>query len=165
MSDKIRLLICKTCPSVQELPFYEGPPQYDEWLNRYVADHPQHIGQLAVVKQSDWQQLEVREAILSEIRDKFKLPGQGEGLGNTFYDLKSTFTDDAFQCWRGFNRTTDPAHCDYRKDSKRLLSPTRLDRKEAGLDPSARPNTYLCDFCPVHSLVLEKQRKKQGLYN
>lgn len=166
MSDKIRILICKTCPSVQELPWYEGAPQHDEWLNRYVQEHgSEHIGQLATVQISDWNNPQRKQGILQEVYTKFGMPGTGEGMGSSYYDLKSTFLDDAYKCWKGFNRTTDPGHCDYRKDSKRLLPDTRGDRKELGLDPKMRPNTYLCDFCPVHSLVMQKKRKKAGLYD
>jgi len=51
---------------------------------------------------------------------------------------------------------------------KRLLKPdTDAERKDAGLDKAGKtgPKIYLCDFCPVKSLVMEKYNKKQGLYN
>lgn len=86
-------------------------------------------------------------------------------MGSEYYDAKSNFLQDAMTCWKGFNRTTDPGHCDYRKDNKRLYPGTTADRKELGLDPKDRPNTFLCDFCPVHSIVQQKKNKKDGLYN
>ena len=170
MSDKIRLLICQTCTTVEELPMYEGDPKYDEWLNTKTAGHKTasgtpHIGGLAVINTANWSNPTYRQGIISEIGKRFALPGKGTGYGQSFYDTKNNFLADAMACWKGFNRTTDPAHCDYRSDSKRLLPDTKAERKEAGLDTKTRPNTFLCDFCPVHSLVLQKRREKAGMYD
>lgn len=170
MSDKIRLLICQTCGSVEELPMYDGPPQYDTWLNEKTAQHrtaggDSHIGGLATVATTDWGNPTVRDEISKKLATQFAMPGQAAGLGQTFYDLKSTYLEDAMSCWRGFGRTTDPSHCAYRSESKRLLPDTKADRKDAGLDPKDRPNTFLCDFCPVHSIVLQKRRADAGMYD
>lgn len=170
MPGKIRLLICKTCGSVDELPVFEGPLEHDEWLNVKVQDHrtpsgEPHIGSLATVSTDEWSKPDVRDQIMKKIATEFALPGQAAGLGQSFYDLKSTFLEDAMTCWKGFGRTTDPSHCAYRSDSKRLLPDTKADRKDAGLSVKDRPNTFLCDFCPVHSLVLQKRRADAGLYD
>jgi hypothetical protein len=149
---------------------YDGPPEHDEWLKRKVEAHrfaggDAHIGNLATVATSDWAKPQYRDEIVNKISKEFKLPGQGAGLGQTFYDLKSTYLEDAMTCWRGFGRTTNPGHCDYRKENKRLLPDTAADRREAGFDPKDRPNTFLCDFCPVQSIVLQKRRAEAGLYD
>ena len=170
MEDKIRLLICQTCGTIEALPLYEGDPRYDDWLNSKTSVHKTpsgtpHIGSLATVNSKDWANPTYHDAITKEIAQQLTPAGHGAGFGQTFYDTKDNFLQDAMTCWKGFNRTTDPGHCDYRKDSKRLLPDTRAERKEAGMDPKTRPNTFLCDFCPVHSLVLQKRRKDAGLYD
>jgi hypothetical protein len=169
LSDKIRLLICKECGTVEELPMYDGPAETDSWLKSFAEPHQypsgtRHIGQLAIVQTKDWQSKYVREDILSEVYKRFSLPGTGDGLGSEFYDLKSTFLDDAFQCWKRFKRPSDPSHCDYRKDNKILLPDTKAERKAEGLDVKDRPNTFLCDFCPVQSIVSQRQREAAGAY-
>lgn len=164
MEDKVRILVCHTDGAVYELPWYSGPPEHDDTLNYRLAGHENHIGNLFTVRASDWNKQSYRDAIIKEIATKVGAPGSGAGMGSEFYDLKSNFQQDAITCWKGFNRTTDPGHCDYRKDNKRLYPDTKADRKEAGM-PKERPNTFLCDFCPVHSLVQQQQRKKAGLYD
>lgn len=170
MSDnKIRLLICQTCGTIEELPDYDGPPEHDEWLKRFSGVHKTdggeaHIGNLFKVATSDWSNQKYRDEIRNEIAKRASLPGKGAGLGTSFYDLKSTFLEDAMSCWRGFRRPTDPGHCDYRKDNKRLLPDTKAERKDLGLSPKDRPNTFLCDFCPVQSIVAQKKREEAGLY-
>lgn len=161
--EKIRILVCHTDGAVYELPWYDGPQEHDDTLNYRVSEHRDHVGNLFVYNKKDWEKSTYREAILSELAKQVK-PGQGTGMGESFYDLKSTFQEDAIMCWKGFGKTTDPGHCDYRKDNKRLYPDTKGDRKELGLSPT-RPNTFLCDFCPVHSLVMQKKRKAAGLYD
>lgn len=164
VEEKIRILVCHTDGAVYELPWYEGPPEHDDTLSYRLQGHKGHIGNLFIYNAKDWAKSATREAILSEIARQVK-PGEGTGLGQTFYDVKSNFQQDAITCWKSFNKTTDPGHCDYRKENKRLWPDTREERKELGLDPKDRPNTFLCDFCPVHSLVVQKQRKAAGQYN
>lgn len=161
--------MCHIDGAVHELPWYEGDPERDDTLNYRISQHKfpdgsAHFGNLFVYNAKDWSKSTVRQAILEEIAKQVR-PGEGTGLGQTFYDVKSNFQQDAIECWKGFGRTTDPGHCDYRKDNKRLWPDTKQDRKELGLDPKDRPNTFLCDFCPVHSLVMQKQRAKAGLYD
>lgn len=163
--DKIRLLSCRNCGTVEEMPDFDGPAQYDYWLNRLVENHKNHIGLLVKVEESEWQKQAVRDEFMRTIKDKLGVPGTGEGLGNDFYSMKSNFVDDAFDCWKGFNRTLNPGHCDYRQDSKKLLAPTKDLRKEEGLSTKDRPNTYLCDFCPVQRIVEQKKNEKAGLYD
>lgn len=167
MSDKIRLLICKTCGSAEELPYYEGPVTYDTWLERAVNNHPNHVagGLFNIDVKQFWNTPERRKITLEQLYKQLEIPGTGPGLGDKFYELKSTFLDDAMSCWKGFNRTTDPGHCDYFKENKRILPDTKADRKDLGLDPKDRPNAFLCQFCPVHSLVQQKKRKAAGAYD
>jgi hypothetical protein len=164
--EKIRVLICHTDGAVMELPWFEGNPDHDDTLKYRISQHKfpdgsAHFGNLFVYNKKDWNNSVYRQAILDEIAKQVK-PGEGTGLGNTFYELKDTFTEDAIACWKGFGKTTDPGHCDYRKDNKRLYPDTKGLRKDLGLDPKDRPNTFLCDFCPVNSVV--EGLKNKGKY-
>lgn len=164
MSDKVRILICHNCESLEEIPHYEGPPEYDHLLEYKVSQHRfadgnEHFGDLAVVDAKDWNNKNVRAEIIKKLNEAVS-PGQAEGLGSKFYNLKSNFQQDAMTCWKRHSRTTDCG--DYRRDSKRLVPDTAADRKDIGLSPTARPNTWLCDFCPVQTIVDKAKNKKKG---
>jgi hypothetical protein len=169
--EKIRLLICTHCGSVQEMPDYDGPWNYDTWLLRLIEDHkgPNHpptntVTHIGRVDESDWRDPVKREGVLGKLPEEVGMPGSGEGLGQTYYDTKSNFSSDAFRCWATeHNRTTNCG--DYRSDKKRLLPDTRSDRRDAGMDPDRRPNTFLCDFCPYQSIVSQRQRKDKYGYD
>jgi len=156
--EKIRILVCHTDGAVMELPWYEGDPARDDTLNYRVAEHKNHFGNLFVYKAKDWAKSTYRDAILNEIAKQVR-PGEGSGLGQTFYDVKDNFQQDAIICWKRHNRTLDCG--DYKTDRMRLYPDTKGDRKELGLDPNTRPNTFLCDFCPVKSVVQGKVMKEQ----
>ena len=162
---RIRLLICNTCSSIQPLPMYQGPAEHDDTLNSRLAEHRfpdgnEHFGALATVSEKSWDDPEKRKGVVAEMANA-RGAGQGEGLGGAFYDVKSTFTEDAYQCWaREHNRTTDCG--DYKSAKKRLLADTRADRRELGLDPKTRASTFLCDFCVYKSVVQKKAMKKAG---
>jgi len=168
----IRILVCNVCRSIQEIPDYDGPPKMDVLLEYRVAEHRfdsgnPHRGFLARVKASDWAKKTYRDAINDKfaVEQGFTTPGDGVGLGQTFYDLKGNFQTDAMVCWKQHNRTTDCG--DYRAKSKELLADTKADRKAEGLStaPRDRPKHWLCDYCPVHSVVTQKRRKAAGLYD
>lgn len=162
MSDeKVRILLCHVCGSIEELPWYEGSPDNDTLLAYLVSAHrysngEPHIGDLAVILKSNWSVKSVRAQIIAKLNEG----RTGEGLGNEFYDLKSNFQQDAMTCWKAHNRTTNCG--DYHRDSKRLVPDTRGERKELGLSPKSLPNIWLCDFCPVAGIVERKKNKDKG---
>lgn len=164
----VRLLICHDCKSVDALPDFDGPAEYDQLLNYRVTQHrfpdgSEHYGIMGRAKQEDWENPTTREGILKEMAQKFGRPGTGTGLGIEYYNVKQNFQEEAFTCWRQHNRTTDCS--DWRSDSKRILPDTRAERKEAGLDTKSRPNIWLCDFCPVNQVIFQKKQSKQGHYD
>jgi len=169
METKIRLLICEYCGTVEEMPDFEGNWQNDEWFGRLVQKHLLPSGEhthgnvhIGKVEADKW--MNHKEDITAKMASEFKLPGEGTGLGDTFYDVKSNFMADAFKCWKtDHNRTTNCG--DYKSDKKRLLPDTRAERKSEGLDIKSRPNTFLCDFCPYNSIVMQRQRKAKGEYD
>jgi hypothetical protein len=168
MADRLRLLICHDCESIEELPFYEGPPDRDDTLAYRVSFHQfpngeEHLGVLATVPADHWEKASHRHEIVEKIATASGRPGTASGLGADFYDVKNNFAQDAMACWKKHNRTND---CDeWRGDHKRLYPDTKGDRKELGLNPKGRPNTFLCDFCPVTSVYAQKRNDLRGDYN
>lgn len=168
---KIRILICKDCKSIQPLPDFGGRPEHDETLIARVAEH-QHPGpaptrghamELGRVSEVSWNNPEKRKQMLDEIGKNVGL-GSGEGLGSELYDLKSTFAEDAMRCWRFKHGRT--SNCDdYKHDKMKLLPDSRAERKDLGLDPKDRPVQYLCQYCPMESVIQQKRNEKKGLYN
>ena len=57
---------------------------------------------------------------------------------------------------------------DWKIEGKRLIPKNTAEaRRELGLESaaqSASTKVYLCDFCPAKTYVVEKNRKKMGLY-
>lgn len=171
---RLRLLICHDCGSIDVLPWYDGPPQYDDTLNYRLREAHQgpldeygepryyHHGTMATVAEKSWDDASTQKKIIDEI---IKAHSGGDvGLGAKLYHARSNFKEDAMACWREHNRTSNCE--DYKSDRKKLVPDTRGDRKELGLDvkSSRRPGTYLCMFCPYHSVVMERVRKEQGFY-
>lgn len=170
--DKVRLLICAVCKSVEELPPYEGPQERDDTGNYKVSFHRfpsgnYHPFTVGDVQASAWANKGNRTAILQEISRHVE--GLGEaGLGAEFYDVKANFGEDAIACWKRHGRpgSQHKNSCeDYKHDRMRLLPDTRAERKAEGLNPKSRPNTFLCQFCPYHRVVEDRVRAAQGYYH
>lgn len=165
---RIRILICRDCGTIDPLPWYDGPAEHDDTLMYRLKDHKTpggtaHRGNLATVSEKSWNDHAKREQIIGEIS---KAAAGGDiGLGMKMYEARATFQDDALTCWAKHNR---PEFCDeYKADNKRLLADTREERRELGLSTKQKDRpagTHLCNFCPVHSNVMQKVRKQQGYY-
>lgn len=160
-----RVLRCDECRSLEPLPDYDGPPEGDHLLNHLLQAHRfpsgfEHTGLLFRVETKDWDSPSTRADIVREIQNQAGYTG----LDPDYYSVKATFEDDAMTCWGKHHRNPD---CnDYKSDRKLLTPNTRAERKEAGLgkyNKEASPR-YLCEFCPVHSLVVTAARWKAGLY-
>ncbi|MEV4454425.1 hypothetical protein [Microbispora sp. NPDC049633] len=160
---KVRLVVCRTCKSVEEIPDFQGPIEYDDLLDvvasrhEYALNHPHPGLNMFNVEEKHWRIPDKRVQILDRIKEQV-----GDGLGDEFYEVKATFKDDAFSCWKKHNKTTN---CDdFRSDAKRLIPNTAAERKEAGL-PKPTSNRFLCDFCPVNSVAMQRMRAKRGDYH
>jgi hypothetical protein len=167
MPDRVRLLICHDCGTVEELPWFEGPAERDDTLIHRDSFHKfpsgtWHSRVLADVAKEDWDKPTHRDAIVQKIQIAAGVPGSAQGLGGQFYEVKANYQEDAIACWKRHNRTTDCG--DYMADSKLLLPDTRAERKAEGL-PTQRPGTKLCQFCPVHSVKVQIARKARGDYD
>lgn len=157
MSDRVRLLLCHECKTLEQIDDYEGDP-HNDWALRYVTDKHvapsglKHLGMLLNVEKKHWDSESTRKAIEKQIRDS----AGHTGLDQSFYDTKDTLGEDALACFSRHQR--NPACSDYRTESKRLSAGTDKERRDLGLQP-LRSNHFLCDHCPVHSLVLAHKNR------
>lgn len=173
-ADDVRVLACAVCETVEEIPPYDGPPEQDETLTYAVQKHKfdsgtPHIGQLFRVAEKDWNVISKRDQILKQIKARLD-PDAETGLGSEAYAMVDNFKADAMECFNQHFR--NPACNDYKTEHKRLVPATANERRELGLSPVAQYDRegggvtrYLCEYCPVHSLVEQAARKKAGLYD
>ncbi|WP_409238300.1 hypothetical protein [Streptomyces sp. PA5.6] len=161
--ENVRLLLCKDCKSIEELPDHQGSPREDFLLENLVSRHTypdgdRHFGQLMAISKKHWDNAEYQAEIVKKINEQMS-GGGSEGLGAEFYTAKATFQDDAMSCWQKHSRTLDCG--DFRTTKVQLTPGTNAERKAAGL-PKYRSakDRYLCDFCPVMNRVRADQFTK-----
>jgi|SRR5687767_2396626 len=157
MPEKLRLLICHDCQSIEELPDFKGRPDDDVLLAHLVQGHrfpngEEHIGVLCDVEKSHWENAGTRAEIVARIGKK-----GATGFEAEFYATKQTFQDDALKCYDKHSRPKQGC-IDYRNDEKRLGNPTKDGWRQG-------PKIFLCDFCPVKTWVMTEQRNKMGAYD
>lgn len=155
MSAKVRLLICRDCRTVEELPDFTGPVEHDVVLDHAIEAHrfpngEPHAGNLADVGAEEWRDESKRQGILKQIASKTT------GLESEFYAAKNTFQEDALKCYARHGRPSEGC-IDWEDSKKRLGNPTKLGW-------TAGPKVYLCHFCPVRSWVDTEKRWKAGQY-
>lgn len=167
----IRLLLCLVCETIEELPDYEGPSNFDYLLEISLEKHKfdsgeEHKGKLFKLPVKSWANPEQKKAILEQFKQ-----GGSKGLDDldpdkSFYETKMEFADAAMECWQKHLQT--PMCNDYESPSKRLLPNTAKERADLNL-PSPEhlegPQVYSCHFCPVHVNVTTKKRAMRGMYN
>jgi hypothetical protein len=165
----VRILVCHVCQSVEELPDWDGPVEHDQILDYKTEPHTfpsgtPHKGILVRVPTKSWESQEFKDSFIDQI-EQMVGPGYGDGVPGLQYDLKSNFKQDAMKCWKEHKRTTDCG--DYQSKNKALYADTKAERREAGMDISlsARPKHFLCDYCPVQSIIDQKKRAAAHMYD
>jgi len=166
-SEPIRILYCYDCKTIEELPNFEGRPDDDVILEYAIEKHEsagiKHFGALLKVGKDSWGKENYRKEIIDNLRKQ--TGGIGAGLANIdkeYYHTKSTFHEDAMKCFSLHNRPAGMCG-DYGHDRKKLVPKTHAERKQLGL-PVSTTTIYLCDFCPVKTFVVTKNREKAGQY-
>lgn len=161
------LLVCADCGTIEHVPAFDGPVERNEPFQARLRNHlvpladstATHSIATTTVNAKLWaENEEFRQYIAKQISDAQKTGDVG--FGHEFYNLKSTFAEDAMSCWRNEHNRTENCQ-DYNSDKKRLVADTRGERKELGLSVKSkdRPGMYLCSFCPYKSLVMSRARK------
>ena len=162
--DGVRLYICDPCKQIIPIPNHDGPAYNDFLMNRVDEDHGRRGHPFAVltVNKTAWEHPDGQKKIKQVIADAAK--GGTTGFGGDFYAVKDQFVEDALSCFKKHFFNTD---CnDYNSNQMRLTPGTAAERKAADLPEyrSAR-DVYLCQFCPVHTKVMEAAKEKAGLYS
>jgi hypothetical protein len=161
----LRLLVCRNCKTIEELPDYDGDPEMDTLLQVLISKHQKpdaHIGVVIKCPVRFWIVPKIQENIIKQIK------GGSEGLDafqTNFYATKNQFAEDAMTCFSDHLRPVGQCP-DYKSDKKLLKPDTDAERKEAGLEKAGKkgPKIYLCDFCPVKSFNMKKHNEEKGLY-
>jgi len=155
---KVRILQCFDCGTLEELPDFDGPPEYDVLLEFALSHHEtgghRHVGKLYDVEERVWRMTSLRDQIIEQMK------GGSKGLAAfdpAFYTVRDTFKEDAMLCFNLHLRPQEGCG-DYRSDRKRLLPDTKAERKEVGLSMESAPKRWLCDFCPVSAYYERKRR-------
>jgi hypothetical protein len=149
-----RLLVCKNCRTIDELPSAEEDPG-DTLLNITVERHgDMHYGRLWNVPKAVWMTPALKEDVIKQLSG-----GEGDGLGLPFYNTRMQFAEDAMTCYSIHNRPKGQCP-DYKSDKKKLSAGTEQMRKAENLNKYAGPTVYLCDFCPVKSFNMVKTHDK-----
>lgn len=170
MDNAIRLLVCEHCGSVEEMPAYSGDPRGDTWLREKEKAHllPSGTGlhgktHVARIEQAAW--ISHRDSIVKQMIAEFATsPGEGDGLGQRFYDTKDNYSLDAMKCWRvDHQRTTNCG--DYMSSKMEVKPDTRAERKAEGLNVKDRPSIHICSFCPYHQIVQQRKNKDKFGYD
>ena len=168
----IRLLVCLVCETIEELPDYEGPSNFDYLLEISLEKHKfpsgeEHKGKLFKVPVKVWANAKDKAEILEQLRQ-----GGSRGLDEispekNFYETKMQFAEEAMDCWSRHNQPK--VNCDdYESSSKRLLPDTAKERGDLGLPKPEHldgPKVFTCHFCPYHSVVVQRRRQIMGMYD
>ena len=176
--ERILLLVCKSCKTIEELPFdtsapyiQDGVTKFDQrnnpWLQEATYPHDQKgcLGMLADVDKFFWMSPKGRQSSVDGIKKQLLDGGGAEGLAaiqDDIYNIKSTFQDDAQTCFTLHNRPKGQCG-DWMTDSRKLMPKTSGDRKAAGLG-KFNSKTYLCHYCPVAVYNQTRLNQERGLY-
>lgn len=155
---KLRLLACRDCKSIEELPDYEGNPRNDvlleDTVSRHMTEWSTHEVALIKVPTKWWQDKNIQPKLIEQISK-----GGSKGIeeiegAEDYYGTRDTYREDALKC---FNRHDRPKQgcIDYQNHDKRIGNPTSEGWKTG-------PRVYACNFCPVQLWVDKKKREEAG---
>jgi hypothetical protein len=174
--DRINLLVCKQCKTIQEIPYTKtgkslGEGRYDQSDNPFISSYigecerAGHFGVLTDCLTVAWMgNPQLKESILAQIKEQI-LGGGSKGLdvfGTNFYNVKATYTEDAMNCYNLHLRPQGQC-ADYKSDKKVLKPDTAKERLDAGLE-AGKTKIHLCDFCPVKMYNQKRAYTERGLY-
>lgn len=186
---KTRLLVCDRCQSIDLVPPFNGDSNDDDVLMETVVDRHLVAHRDATVRmgggtpemrsytvpQAAWDDDAQRKQIIDKLREEHK----HTGIGDSWYSFRDQYREDALSCFAAHHRPQNGCH-DYMDESKRIGNPTitaseakEADREAQMLLGVARGSgltrrmtreaaTYLCKFCPVHTMAIQRRRDSHG---
>jgi len=179
-----RLLVCRECKTIEQLPLYDGPPELeaqdpilDGLVRRHVQAHGDIKPDMAALLVASEEPCTCGERPRVDVNGRI-LPGNAWIRGNhtfweghkdevlkglkerwtgfdpEFYATKDTYREDAMRCFNLHRRPQGTDCIDWQADNRRLT-------------PSGwkKNHVYLCHFCPVASSVATAKRLARGMYN
>jgi len=180
-----RLLVCRECQTIEELPLYDGPPELehqDPVLDNVVRRHVQRHGDL----RADGAALLVASedpCLCEEKGQVIHLGTGGRSHGRTSVLGRHTFweghKDDVLkglkERWTGFHPEFYATKDTYAEDALRCYKAHRRPKGTDCIDWHSDTKrltpaewkgreVYLCDFCPVASTVMTEIRHRRGAY-
>lgn len=161
---QIRLLVCRTCKSIDELPDFDGPEEYDTVLQVAVERHQKpepHLGLLMKFPLKYWARPDVKTEVMKQISEG------SSGLdvfGTNFYDTKSTFHEDAMKCYNLHMRPTTSCG-DYKSDKKELKPGTANERKAEGLGEHRGLRSIFVTSAPIRCKYKSKRLTRKDYTN
>jgi len=163
----VRLLCCRKCKTLEELPDFSGRHEDDRLLNELVRRHNAQdftghqdgaVATLMHIEDRHWDLY--RDQIIAKINEAAKQTG----FDGWFYEAHNTYKEDALRCYSQHHRPKQGC-IDYWDDSKRIGRPTSEGRKVVkSLYKLGERDPHLCQWCPVHTFVQTEVNWKAGLY-
>lgn len=148
-----RLLICRSCGTVNRLRDYLGDPGNDWELKDTIDAHlgkatdprpEEHPSQLMLVDDDDIDKMDeqtLKKAIENEMDVELK-------------EMREDYKDQAMQCYQLHARPAGGCS-DWCHES-------RVIGRKAGVPPTER--AYLCYYCPVSVWVENRKNEKSGMF-
>jgi hypothetical protein len=155
----LRLLVCKDCKSIEELPAYEGNPRNDvlleDTVSRHMTEWSTHEVALIKIPVKWWNDKNIQPKLIQQISQGGSKGIEEMAEAEDYYGTRDTYRDDALKCFQRHQRPK--AGClDYQNPDKRIGNPTNEGWKTG-------PRVYACDFCPVQAWVDKKKLEEQGV--
>lgn len=157
----MRIAYCYHCRSLTRVEPYEGPPEYDVHLQRWIDEHlhgmsvDDHPGGRVFIKDASQFDHEgagsaFEEQAVEEVRAELAKANQ------EVYAYRDAVKEDAVKCHRKHGQPHWPTKpCpDYRSDDK------RIGRTNVPKDFQQ----YVCTYCPYNETVRVDARARAGWY-
>jgi hypothetical protein len=157
----MRMAYCYQCNTLTKLEWYEGPPDYDVFLQHWIDDHlhgktPDDAR--GMIFRKDPSQFDhsgagsnVEEKMVEEVRAELAVANL------EVYALRDSLKEDAVKCHRRHGQPSWPGKLcgSYRNDDKRVGRTKNVPKDY---------QRHLCDFCPYEETVRVQKRWDAGQY-
>lgn len=160
-SKAMRIAYCYSCHGLNKLDTYEGPPEYDVLLQRWIDEHLHGIpvdlhpgGRVFVKDASNFDHSGAGGAIEEQMVEEVRAELAAVNL--EVYAMRDSVKEDAVKCHRQHKQPSWPGKpcIDYKTESK------SLGRK----DVPEEFRQYQCTYCPYNETVTVEMRRRNGMY-